>query len=102
MGGYLTVVDLSRWSVENSPFDLIHFFIIFVFGIYIVKKNKDIIYSGVRDYFFLIAIVVLIYLHKFLMLKGYFLEYQFMQQLAMYRLFFICSRLVEALSLLRN
>lgn len=83
--GYLTVVDLSRWSVEESPFDLMHYFMVFIFGIYIAK-NKYIVYSGIKDYFFLFSIVGLIYSHKFLMLKGIYLEYQFLQQLAMYPL----------------
>lgn len=86
--GYLTVVDLSKWSVEESPFDLIHYFMIFIFGIFIAKKNKDIVCSGIKDYFISIVVVGLIYLHKFLMLKGFCLEYQFLQQLAMYPLVF--------------
>ena len=84
--GYLTVVDLSKWSVEQSPFDLIHYFMIFIFGIFIAKKSKDIVFSGIKDYFIAIAIVGLIYFHKFLMLKGFCLEYQFLQQLAIYPL----------------
>lgn len=81
---YITWVDLSVFSIEKTPFDRIHYFMIFVFGIYIAKKRKDIEYFGPSNYFFLIFLVVLVYLHKFLMTKGLYPEYQFLQQAAMY------------------
>jgi len=84
IGCYITIVDLSRWSVEESPFDLIHYFMVFIFGIYIAKKNKDIVYSGVKDYLYLCSLIGLFYAHKFLMLKGLYLEYQFLQQASIY------------------
>jgi hypothetical protein len=84
IGCYITIVDLSRWSVEESPFDLIHYFMVFIFGIYIAKKSKDIIYSGPMNYFYLFLFIGLVYTHKFLMLKGLYLEYQFLQQASMY------------------
>ena len=84
IGCYVSIVDLSRWSVEDSPFDFIHYFMVFIFGIYIAKKNKDIGSSGPKDYFYLFSIIGLFYIHKFLMLKGLYLEYQFLQQLSMY------------------
>lgn len=88
MGCYISVIDLSRWSVEESPFDLIHYLMVFIFGIYVAKMNKDINYSGVRDYVFLISIICLVYAHKFFMYKGFYHEYQFLQQLSMYPIVF--------------
>lgn len=99
---YLTVVDLSKWSVEESPFDLIHYFMIFIFGIFIAKKNKNIIFSGIKDYFVVIAIVGLIYLHKFLMLKGLYLEYQFLQQMAMYPLVYYLLKISRSPFIMTN
>jgi hypothetical protein len=86
IGCYITIVDLSKWSVEKSPFDLIHYFMVFMFGIYIAKKNKDIAYSGFHNYLLLILIFSLIYMHKFIMTKGLCFQYQFLQQAAMYPL----------------
>ena len=84
IGCYISVVDLSRWSVEESPFDLIHYFMVFIFGIHIAKKSKDILYSGLMDYIYLFSFVGLVYTHKFLMTKGLYFEYQFLQQLSIY------------------
>ena len=84
LGSYITWVDLSRWSIEEAPFDLIHYFIIFVFGIYIADKNKQIVYSGISNYILLLFFVCLIYFHKFLMTKGLYIEYQIIQQVAIY------------------
>ena len=84
IGCYISIVDLSRWSVEESPFDLIHYFMVFIFGIYIAKKSQDIIYSGVMNYIYLFSLIGLVYTHKYLMLKGLYLEYQFLQQASIY------------------
>ena len=100
--GYLTFVDLSRWSVEESPFDLLHYFMIFLFGIYIAKKDKEIAYSSFKDYFPLFSIVGLIYLHKFLMLKGLYIEYQFLQQLAMYPLCYYLLKISRSPFIMTN
>ena len=81
---YFTCLDLSKWSLEKLPLDLIHYFMIFLFGIFIASKNKDIVYSGYNNYLILIFFVILIYAHKFLMLKGLYSELQIIQQAAMY------------------
>lgn len=81
---YLTFLDLSKWSLEKLPLDLIHYYMIFLFGIFIATKNKNIVYSGYSNYLILIFFVVLIYAHKFLMIKGLYSEFQIIQQAAMY------------------
>jgi peptidoglycan/LPS O-acetylase OafA/YrhL len=83
---YFSWVDLNTWSVENTPFDRIHYFMVFVFGIYIAMNNKSISYTGVHNYLILLTVVVLFYAHKYLMTKGLFFEFQFLQQAAMYPL----------------
>ena len=37
---YLSWVDLSVWSVEKTPFDRIHYFIVFLFGIFVGTRNE--------------------------------------------------------------
>lgn len=81
---YSMCLDLSKWSLEKLPLDLIHYFMIFLFGIFIASKNKDIVYSGYCNYLILIFLVVLIYTHKFMILKGLYPEFQIIQQAAMY------------------
>lgn len=80
---YLLTMDLSKWTVESLPFVLIHYFMIFIFGIYIAKKPR-ITYSGISDFISLLLIISLFYFHKYIMLKGTYIEYQFLQQLFMY------------------
>ena len=81
---YFSWVDLSKWSIEDLPFKLIHYFMIFLFGIYLASKSKAIVYTGLHNYLVLLFLVALIYGHKFLMTQGLFPEFQFIQQTAMY------------------
>ena len=81
---YFTCVDLTEWSVESPPIYLIHYFIIFLFGIYIASKNKSVEYTGSHNYVVLLALVSILYGHKYLMTKGLYPEFQFIQQAVMY------------------
>lgn len=81
---YFSWLDLSKWTVEDQPFKLIHYFMIFLFGIYVAIKNKSITYTGSHNYTVLLLLVALVYGHKFLMTKGLYPEFQFIQQAAMY------------------
>jgi hypothetical protein len=83
---YLLFMDIGKWSIESPPFYLIHYFMIFLFGIYIASKSKPVSYTGIHNYFIFILMIAAIYGHKFLMTKGLFPEFQFIQQLAMYPL----------------
>lgn len=85
---YFFWLDLSQWSVEAPPFKLIHYFIIFLFGIYLAEKNKSITYTGSHNFVVLLLLVALVYGHKFLMTKGLYPEFQFSQQVAMYPIIF--------------
>lgn len=84
IGCYISILDLSRWTVEETPFDLIHYFSVFLFGICIAKVDNYIFYNGFTDFLLLILCIGIVYMHKYLMLKGFFLEYQFLQQLLIY------------------
>lgn len=81
---YLIFLDLSRWSLEKFPLDLIHYFMIFIFGILIASKNKNIVYNGYNNYLVLIFFVILVYGQKFMLIKGLYPEFQIIQQAAMY------------------
>lgn len=85
---YFSWVDLSRWTVEDQPFKLIHYFMIFLFGIYLAIKNKSITYTGPPNFLILLLLVALVYGHKFMMTKGLYSEFQFIQQTAMYAIVF--------------
>lgn len=95
IGCYAFVLDLSQWSVEKSPFDLIHYFMMFLFGIYLASHNKSIKYSGALDYLCLLVIVGFLYLHKYLMMEGFSLHYQFLQQLMMYPIVYFLLKIAR-------
>jgi len=81
---YFTWVDLTKWSVEKAPFVYIQYFMVFIFGIFIAMKSPEVSYTGPHNYLILILCVALVYAHKFLMTKGLYSEFQFLQQTAMY------------------
>ena len=88
IGCYVTWVDLSRWSIEKSPFDLIHYLMIFIFGIFLANKSEKIVYSGSHNFIILLLFISVLYFHKYLMTKGLYFEYQIIQQLVMYPIVF--------------
>jgi len=81
---YFSWVDLSKWTIEELPFKLIHYFLIFLFGIFLASKSKSIKYTGLHNFIVLQLFITLVYGHKFLMTKGIYSEFQFIQQAAMY------------------
>ncbi len=81
---YFSFIDFSMWVIEDHSIKLIHYFMVFLFGIYLASKSKTIAYTGIHNYFFVLLFLVLTYGHKFLMTKGILTEIQFVQQAAMY------------------
>lgn len=82
---YAQFSNFSMLVIEQTiAFKLIFYAMVFLFGIYFASINDKIIYSGVRDYMILVGIVILIYLHKILWMKGIATEYQFIQQLLIF------------------
>ncbi len=105
LGSYLTWIDMSKWSIEKIPFVIINYFIIFIFGIFIARRNDKIIYSGIMNYIWLFLFVGLIYLHKYFITKGILIEFQFVQQAALYPMLYYLlkiSRSPFVLSILMN
>lgn len=93
---YFNWVERSIWSVEDLPFKLIHYFMIFIFGIFLASRNNAIAYTGLYNYLVLLFFVALIYGHKFLMTKGLLPEFQFIQQAAMYPLVYYLLKISRA------
>lgn len=78
---YLYHIDLSKWSIENYPFKVIFYFLVYLFGVILGSQNEKIKYSGARDIFALLLFISLIYLHKYLMTKSLLSTFQFLQHL---------------------
>lgn len=78
---YINYLDLSKWCIEDDPFQYLFYLIIFIFGVLMADHNNKIKYSGIQDWGLLFLSVAIIYGHKYLMLKGMFSSLQFIQHL---------------------
>jgi peptidoglycan/LPS O-acetylase OafA/YrhL len=85
---YLNYIDLSKWSIEDDPFQYIFYLIIFIFGAFLAERSDKIKYSGLQDWALLFLSVFIIYGHKYLMLKGMFSSLQFIQHLFIFPFIF--------------
>lgn len=93
---YCTSVELSKWTIEDTSIKLIHYFAIFLFGIYLAIKNNSISYTGIHNYFILVLLIAAVYCHKYLMTKGLLPELQFIQQAAMYPIVLYSIRIARS------
>jgi len=99
---YFTWVDLSVWSVEKTPFDRIHYFMVFVFGLYVASQSRLVTYTGLNNFIILFFIIILVYVHKYLMTNGLLSEFQFLQQAAMYPLVYYLLKVCRSPSILNK
>jgi hypothetical protein len=79
---YFFWLDLTTFSIEGTPFRLIFYFLVVLWGVYLGSKSEQIHYQGLQDVFLLTLSISCIYAHKFLMQRGSFVEFQFVQHLA--------------------
>jgi len=81
---YLSYLDLSVWCIEDPPFKFIFYLMIFIFGVFLADKNKTITYSGIQDWLILFSLIIIMYGHKYLMMKHVLTSIQFIQQLILF------------------
>jgi len=81
---YVSWLDLTTFSIEGTPFRLIFYFLVVLWGIWLGSRNQKMEYSGPQDVFLLVLSIVCIYGHKFLMQRGLFDWAQFIQHLAVF------------------
>jgi len=81
---YFNYLDLSIFRIENEPFVYIKDLLTFIFGIFLAKNNKKINYSGPTDFLILFSSIILIYFHKYLMVKNLFCQFQIFQHLILF------------------
>ena len=90
---YLTCLDLWVRCVEDDPFQYIFYCAVFIFGILLADWNDAITYAGLRDWGLLFLSVVVIYGHKYLMVKDIAPSFQFIQQLFIFPLIYYCLKI---------
>jgi hypothetical protein len=78
---YLFLIDTRQWTVESTYIRYIFYMIVFFCGILLSDYHEKIKYKNFGDWLILLLCLVLFYSHKFLMIKGYFFQLQFLQQL---------------------
>jgi len=67
--------------------------VVFFWGIYLGTLTNKIRYSGRKDLVILFWIIIGIYFHKALMLRGILTEYQFIQQILLIPFCFYCMKI---------
>jgi len=81
---YSLALDLTEFSIEGTPFRLIFYFLVMLWGMFLGANSQKIKYRGILDYVLLLATIAVIYVHKDLMKHGEYMEWQFVQQLAVF------------------
>lgn len=77
---YIFYLDLTKFSIQDIPFRLFYYFIVYIFGMYLASKNKLIKYSGSKDFIIALFSLLIIYGHKFLITKHLLINIQFIEQ----------------------
>lgn len=94
---YLQFSDYSSWVTESTLlFKIIFYAMIFLSGIYFAAINERIIYRGIVDWLALLLMLIVIYVHKFMMLNGFSGELQFIEQLAIFPLLYYCLKVSKS------
>jgi peptidoglycan/LPS O-acetylase OafA/YrhL len=93
---YVFLLDKSTFSIEQTPFRLIFYLLVALFGLYLGTKAEQIKYAGVRDYIGLVASVTCIYLHKYLMQRGMLASYQVVQHIATFPTLYFLAKVARS------
>jgi len=93
---YVFMLDLGQWSIEGTPFRLIFYFLVALWGLNIGSKAEAVQFRGFSDVLFLGASVACVYGHKYLMQRGMFVNLQFMQHLASFPMLFYFVRVANS------
>lgn len=92
---YIFLLDLEKWSIEQAPFRLIYYLLVVLWGGYIGSQFEQIKFNGLRDVLLLVLAAFTIYGHKFLMLRGMLLSFQFLQHLASFPMLYFMVKVTK-------
>lgn len=93
---YMFVLDLEKWSIEQTPFRLIYYCLVVLWGIYLGSKREKLQFTGPRDVIMLLLSLSLIYGHKYLMQRGVLLSFQFIQHLATFPMLYFTVKIAKS------
>jgi len=93
---YSFCLDLRIWTIETLPFNLIFYFLIILWGLYLGMNEKEIRFSGKVDVAALLICVGIIYFHKYLMVKGILAWLQCIQHFAVFPLLYFSLKVARS------
>ncbi len=93
---YVRWLDLTAFSVEGTPFRLIFYLLVVFWGLYLGSRAEKIKFQGPLDILLLLLSIALIYGHKFLMQRGMFPEFQFVEQLAAFPMLYYSAKIANS------
>jgi hypothetical protein len=93
---YVFLLDLSRFSIEGTPFRLIFYFLVVLWGLYLGSQNDKLQFKGLPDVCLVALSVGCIYGHKYLMRRGLLLSYQFIEHLATFPLLYYFAKVAKS------
>jgi peptidoglycan/LPS O-acetylase OafA/YrhL len=93
---YVFLLDLTKFSIEGTPFRLIFYFLVVLWGIFLGSRGEKIQYKGPQDVLFLLLSIACIYAHKFLMLHGRYDSFQFVQHLAAFPMLYYFLKVAKS------
>jgi len=93
---YSNLVDLTKWVVEAEPTKYLSYFMIFLSGLIIARRNDRMIYCGKIDWAILMFCLGISYAHKYLMTKQLLLSMQFIQQIILFPIVYYSLKIVRS------
>ncbi|HSZ01599.1 MAG TPA: acyltransferase [Terriglobales bacterium] len=93
---YVFFLDITKFSIEGTPFRLLFYLLVVLWGVYLGSRSDKIQFSGIQDVFFLFLSIACIYGHKYLMQRGSLAEFQFVQQLASFPMLYFWAKVANS------
>jgi len=92
---YSSFLDLHKWSIEETPFRLIYYFLVMLWGLYIGSKSYQ-MHCTIYDLMWLSLSIACIYLHKTLMAHGLLLWFQCVQHVATFPMLYYFAKVASS------
>jgi hypothetical protein len=93
---YMHGINHSVFWIETYPFKLLFYFMTMLFGIFISRRLNAMRFRGISDVVLAFGLFALIYLQKYFMSKGYFVNFQFLQHVFMIMLLYYLLKVFNA------
>lgn len=93
---YVFLLDLSKFSIETTPFRVIFYFMVMLWGLYLGAEGERLRFNGAWDVVFLVLSISCIYGHKYLMQRGVLASWQFVEHLASFPMLYFFAKVAKS------